>query len=68
MHTKITLIAVLVLFGFQTVMAENQAGTVTFTLADGYYFFSKQRQLKNTSMPNLLLSYNFNPAWAIEGE
>lgn len=49
------------------VFAFNRPGAVSFTLGYGYEFFSAKRHIKNTSIPNIALAYNFNRRWGIEG-
>jgi len=64
---KFLLLAILFFFVSDVCIAENRPGATTFTLAAAYYHFSSARNLKNASLPNIALAYNFNERWAIEG-
>lgn len=55
------------LLGSPLSFAGNCPGAVTFTLGGGPYYFASKRELKNTGLPNVMLAYNFNDRWAIEG-
>lgn len=41
-------------------------GAFTFTVAGGYEFFDKSRDLRNSGFPLIAVGYNFNPCWGIE--
>lgn len=64
---KIFLIGLLFFFLGGFCIAGNRPNAVTLNLSEAYYHFSSTRDLKNASMPNIALDYNFNEQWAIEG-
>jgi len=47
--------------------AGNVPGAITVSLAAAYYNFSEKHHIKDTAMPNIAISYNFDDHWAIEG-
>jgi OOP family OmpA-OmpF porin len=49
-----------------SVMAWNNPGAFTLTLADSYYSFASKRHLDSNSVPNAALAYNFDERWAAE--
>ena len=51
---------------FSILLAQNKPGAFTITPGVGYEFFSSQRNLQNTYLPNLAVAYNFDEKLAIE--
>lgn len=48
------------------VLAISRPGTVTFTVADGYYHFDGKRHLNNHWIPNIAVGYDFDQHWGVE--
>lgn len=51
---------------FSTAYAGNRANTATLTLGAGYEYFTDKRKIENTSMPMVMLGYNFTQHWGAE--
>lgn len=51
---------------FSTAYAGNRANTATLTLGAGYEYFTDKRKIDNTSMPVVMLGYNFTQHWGAE--
>lgn len=62
------IIGLLTLLTANYAVAGNRTGQTTLTLAGAYYHFASSRNLNNTSLPNVALSYNLTDRWAIEGD
>ena len=47
--------------------AQNRPGIFAFSFSEGYDFFASKRNLKNTSLPMIAISYNLTEKLGIEG-
>lgn len=59
-------VGVAAIASYTTTFAGNRANTATLTLGAGYEYFNSKRRIDNTSMPMIMLGYNFTQHWGAE--
>lgn len=52
---------------FTDAQAGNRAGSFSFSLAEGYYYFAAKRHIDDTNITNFSLAYYFTKNWGMEG-
>ncbi|RDI42723.1 OmpA family protein [Aquicella lusitana] len=65
--TVLAFAGLLCLISLPMAHAANRAGSATFTLGAGNYYFSSRRHIDNTGFPFAALGYNFTDQWGLEG-
>lgn len=59
-------VGVLSVAAYSTAYAGSRAGTATFTVGGGYYYFASKRNIDNTGFPFVGAGYNFTDNWGID--
>ncbi len=59
-------VSVAAIASYTSTFAATRANTASLTLGAGYEYFDSKRGIDNTSMPMVMLGYNFTQHWGFE--